>query len=191
MDSCRLESTLAVSALSHDCGSRLSRAPKSTAAALDMLTVTQDVSDPGGSDQGVIRVMCHRISLSHRGHCCSLRARLWSRMYDHAVCGYGIYFAPSLAPHARRPVHRALTDGIPARGAVAHDPRPRPVRSSPYKAERQSALAPPARFPCDQGRDRRGGAGTWRMAPPRVRQANAHHKPHQTTETVSRCLWEY
>ena len=38
-------------------------------------------------------------------------------------------------------------------------------------AERQSALAPPVRFPCDQGRDRRGGAGTWRMAPPRVRAA--------------------
>ena len=35
-------------------------------------------------------------------------------------------------------------------------------------------LAPPARFPCDQGRDRRGGASTWRMAPPRVRQANAY-----------------
>ena len=49
-----------------------------------------------------------------------------------------------------------------------------PVRSSPYKAEQQSALEPPARFPCDQGRDRRGGAGTWRMPPPRVRQANAH-----------------
>ena len=53
-------------------------------------------------------------------------------------------------------------------------------------AERQSALAPPVRFPCDQGRDRRGGAGTWRMAPPRVRRANAHQtasnriKPHQT-----------
>ena len=36
------------------------------------------------------------------------------------------------------------------------------------KFERQSALVPPARFPCDQERDRRGGAGTWRMAPPRV-----------------------
>ena len=35
-------------------------------------------------------------------------------------------------------------------------------------------LAPPARFPCDQGRDRRGGGGTWRMAPPRVRRVNAH-----------------
>ena len=26
----------------------------------------------------------------------------------------------------------------------------------------------------NQGRDRRGRAGTWRMAPPRVRRANAH-----------------
>jgi hypothetical protein len=28
---------------------------------------------------------------------------------------------------------------------MAHDPRPHPVRSSPYKAERKSALAPPRR----------------------------------------------
>ena len=42
------------------------------------------------------------------------------------------------------------------------------------------ACAPPARFPCDQGRDRRGGGGTWRMAPPRVREANAHQTAHQT-----------
>ena len=64
---------------------------------------------------------------------------------------------------------------------MGHDPRPRPVRSNPYKAERQSALAPRVRFPCDQGRDRRGGAGTWRIAPPRVRRANAH----QTFQTAS------
>ena len=54
--------------------------------------------------------------------------------------------------------------------------------------ERQSALAPPARFPCDQGRHRRGWAGTWRMAPPRSaspraasrRQANAHQTASKT-----------
>ena len=35
--------------------------------------------------------------------------------------------------------------------------------SSPYKAERQAALAPPARFPCDQGRERGAGParGGW------------------------------
>ena len=54
------------------------------------------------------------------------------------------------------------------------------------KFERQSALVPPARFPCDQERDRRGGAGTWRMAPPRVRHAPAPAcgepiNAHQTT----------
>ena len=62
-----------------------------------------------------------------------------------------------------------------------------PVRSSPYKAERQSALAPPVRFPCEQGRDRQGGAGTWRMAPPRVRRANQSMriKPHQSNMHAS------
>ena len=91
---------------------------------------------------------------------------------------------PSWIPHFMIP--QTYTVLKPLRGAVAHDPRPRPVRSSPYNAERQSALAPPARFPCDQGRDRRGGAGTWRMAPPRVRRVNAHQTASIRTES-ERC----
>ena len=53
--------------------------------------------------------------------------------------------------------------------------------SPPQGSWTEPALAPPARFPCNQGRDRRGGAGTWRMAPPRVRRANAH-------QTASNCI---
>ena len=50
------------------------------------------------------------------------------------------------------------------------------------KPSRQSALAPPARLPCDQGRDRGGGPGTWGMglppSPPQVASQCAI-KPHQ------------
>ena len=63
------------------------------------------------------------------------RARLWSRMYDHTVCGYGIYFAPSLAPHARRPVHRALTVSRTRRGG------PRPTAASGTQQPVQSRAA--------------------------------------------------
>ena len=33
--------------------------------------------------------------------------------------------------------------------------------------------------------DRRGGAGTWRMSPPRVRQANAHQTASNHTDIFS------
>ena len=71
--------------------------------------------------------------------------------------------------------------------SVGHDPRPRPsgtqqpVQKSKLSVRRGgswrlfSLFVLPARFPCDQGRDRRGGPGTWRMGPPRQRRANAHH----------------
>ena len=98
---------------------------------------------------------------------------IW-RMYSKTVCGYGIYYAPSLAPHRACPPpmrHAPRTDAYPGRGAVAYDPRPRPVRSRTVQSRAAvAALAPPARFPCDQERDRWGwggaGSGTWRMAPP-------------------------
>ena len=43
----------------------------------------------------------------------------------------------------------------------------------------------PARFPCDQGRDRRGGTGKWRMTtPPRVGGKPMRIKPHQAAGTA-------
>ena len=82
------------------------------------------------------------------------------------------------------------TDGTPGavRWPTTHGHVRYAAAASPYKTERQSALAPPARFPCDQRRGGTAGAGPAYLlpgredvAPSRVQKANAHHiKPHQT-----------
>ena len=78
-----------------------------------------------------------------------------THIYISRLVSQGASLPPPLPPRA------PCTDGIPDAARWPTHPRPRPVRSSPYEAERQSALAPPARFPCDhEGRDRRGGAGS-------------------------------
>ena len=53
----------------------------------------------------------------------------------------------------------------------------------PVQSQAAVGACAPARFPCDQGRDRRGGAGTWSMAPPRVRRANAHQTASDETSS--------
>ena len=63
----------------------------------------------------------------------------------------------------------------------------RPVyaqRSSPYKAERQSALAPPARFHCGPGPARESR----RMAPPHERRANAHQTGNESN-VIPHCTY--
>ena len=109
-----------------------------------------------------------------------------------------IYYAPSLAPHVRRPMRRALTVSRTRRDG----PRPtaasgtqQPVRTKP-SGSRQ--LRPPRGSPATRGGT--AGAGparaTWMEdappRPPRVRQANAHQtasnriKLHQTGEVYYR-----
>ena len=128
-------------------------------------------------------VLRHVVSQCVRAASRGVTESVTTRLQDRLVYKLAILLLP-----------RALTsDGnrYPGgRSAVAHDPRPRPVRrtrSSPYKAERQSAVGacapPPPRFPCDQGR----GRHVWRMAPrpPRVRRANAQH---QTASKFKPCV---
>jgi hypothetical protein len=111
------------------------------------------------------------------------------------------YFILLLNPNFRR-VSRSHRDSLPTSVfeayAEAHDPRPRPVGSDPYKAERQSVHAPPARFPQvpprpgtgPPGRGRHVESWSWRIgrcghSPRRATQCASKFKPSHQTEILT------
>ena len=95
-------------------------------------------------------------------------------------------------------IHFRLPSSKDEAYAEAHDPRPRPVGSDPYKAERQSVHAPPARFPQvpprpgtgPPGRGRHVESWSWRIgrcghSPRRATQCASKFKPSHQTEILT------